>query len=37
LPEAFFPASVAVAFSENSPYKEVFSQMWVSNSKFTDF
>jgi hypothetical protein len=27
LPEAFFPASVAVAFSENSPYKEVFSQM----------
>jgi hypothetical protein len=27
LPEAFFPGSIAVAISENSPYKEVFSQM----------
>jgi hypothetical protein len=27
VPEAFFPATIAVALSENSPYKEVFNQM----------
>jgi hypothetical protein len=27
VPEAFFPGSISVAVSENSPYKEVFNQM----------
>jgi hypothetical protein len=27
LPEAFFPGTIGIAFSENSPYREVFNQM----------
>jgi hypothetical protein len=27
VPDAFFPGSIAVALSVNSPYKEVFNQM----------
>jgi hypothetical protein len=26
VPEAFFPGSIGVAVSENSPYKEIFNQ-----------
>jgi hypothetical protein len=27
VPEAFFPGSIGIAVSENSPYREVFNQM----------
>ena len=36
VPQAFFPGSIAVAVTDESPYKELFNQKWVLNVWFTE-